>query len=72
VEALNAFLRTGNIGSLHLNTKASDSSQHGHKKRHMPQSGSEIDKDVIFRKRGGRYQVENMAHGRGLIGHHLR
>ena len=71
-KALSALLRTGDIGRLYLNTKALGASHHGHKKRHMPQSRAQIDKDVIFRNRGGCDQVEDMAHGRWLVGHHLR
>jgi hypothetical protein len=71
-KALSAPPRAGDIGRLHFNTKALGSSHHGDKKRHMPQSRSNIDKEVLFRKRGGRYQVKNMAHGRWLIEHHLR
>jgi len=71
VEALSAFLGTGNIGCLHLNTKASDSSQYRHQKRHMSQPGPEIDKDIAVRKRTVRDKVQNMPHGRRLIGGHL-
>jgi hypothetical protein len=38
----------------------------------MPQSRSEIDKEVIFRNYGGCDQVKNVAYGRWLVGHHLR
>ena len=72
VKALSALPRTGDIDRLYFNTKALGSSHHGHKERHMPQSRTEIDKDVIFRDRSGCDHVEDVTHGRRLVGHHLQ
>jgi hypothetical protein len=72
VKALSALSRTSDVGRLYLNTKAPGTSHHKRKERHVPQSRTEIDKNVIFRNCGGCDPVQNVAYGRWLAGHHFR
>src|SRR5580700_10490213 len=71
VKTLNAFLRARNVGGLYLDANASYPSQYRYQQHHMPQSGTQIDKNIVFRERTGVDQMENMAHRGGLIEHHL-